>query len=128
MTKKYQKITDSNRINRVRNDRGEKVKKCCASCEYKDVDKDGNRVCRLMQILRNAKDKCPNWEMSQGLRNAGKPYGRVKSKQYLRYVLSMREQESLAIQEGRLQEIDRASLEDIREKYREQYGSIFLIS
>lgn len=128
MTKKYQKITDSNRINRVRNDRGVKVKKCCASCEYKDVDKDGNRVCRLMQILRNAKDKCPNWEMSQGLRNAGKPYGRVKSKQYLRYVLSMREQESLAIQEGRLQEIDRASLEDIREKYREQYGSIFLIS
>lgn len=128
MTKKYQKITDSNRINRVRNDRGVKVKKCCASCEYKDVDKDGNRVCRLMQILRNAKDKCPNWEMSQGLRNAGKPYGRVKSKQYLRYVLSMREQESLAIQEGRFQEIDRASLEDIREKYREQYGSIFLIS
>ena len=128
MTKKYQKITDSNRINRVRNDRGVKVKKCCASCEYKDIDKDGNRVCRLMQILRNAKDKCPNWEMSQGLRNAGKPYGRVKSKQYLRYVLSMREQESLAIQEGRLQEIDRASLEDIREKYREQYGSIFLIS
>ena len=128
MTKKYQKVTDSNRIYRVRNDRGVKVKKCCVSCEYKDVDKDGNRVCRLMQILRNAKDKCPNWEMSQGLRNAGKPYGRVKSKQYLRYVLSMREQESLAIQEGRLQEIDRASLEDIREKYREQYGSIFLIS
>ena len=128
MTKKYQTVTDSNRIYRVRNDRGVKVKKCCASCEYKDVDKDGNRVCRLMQILRNAKDKCPNWEMSQGLRNAGKPYGRVKSKQYLRYVLSMREQESLAIQEGRLQEIDRASLEDIREKYREQYGSIFLIS
>ena len=128
MTKKYQKVTDFNRIYRVRNDRGVKVKKCCASCEYKDVDKDGNRVCRLMQILRNAKDKCPNWEMSQGLRNAGKPYGRVKSKQYLRYVLSMREQESLAIQEGRLQEIDRASLEDIREKYREQYGSIFLIS
>ncbi len=128
MTKKYQKVTDSNRIYRVRNDRGVKVKKCCASCEYKDIDKDGNRVCRLMQILRNAKDKCPNWEMSQGLRNAGKPCGRVKSKQYLRYVLSMREQESLAIQEGRLQEIDRASLEDIREKYREQYGSIFLIS
>jgi hypothetical protein len=128
MTKKYQKVTDSNRIYRVRNDRGVKVKKCCASCEYKDIDKDGNHVCRLMQILRNAKDKCPNWEMSQGLRNAGKPYGRVKSKQYLRYVLSMREQESLAIQEGRLQEIDRASLEDIREKYREQYGSIFLIS
>ena len=128
MTKKYQKVTDYNRIYRVRNDRGVKVKKCCTSCEYKDVDKDGNRVCRLMQILRNAKDKCPNWESSQGLRNAGKPYGRVKSKQYLRYVLSMREQESLAIQEGRLQENDRASLEDIREKYREQYGSIFLIS
>ena len=127
MTKKAIKITDSTRTYSVRNDRGVKVKKCCASCEFKDIDKEGNRVCRLMQILRNAKDKCPNWEMSQGLRNAGKPYGRVKSKQYLKFVLCMREQESLAIQEGRLQEIDRASIEDIREKYREQYGSLYII-
>ena len=65
--------------------------------------------------------------MAPGHRNAGKPYGRVKSKQYLRYVLTTRELESIAIQEGRLQEIDRASIEDIREQYREQHGSEYAI-
>lgn len=127
MTKKAFKINESNRTYSVRNDRGVKVKKCCASCEYRDIDKDGNRVCRLMEIIRNAKDKCPSWEMSHGLRNAGKPYGRVKSKQYLRFVLDTIEMENIAIEEGRLQEIDRASIEDIRERYREQHGSKYLI-
>lgn len=127
MTKKAIKTNGSTRTYSVRNDQRIKVKKCCASCIYRDILANGSRVCNLMQIMREGIDKCPSWEMAPGLRNAGKPYGRVKEKQYLRYVLTTRELESIAIQEGRLQEIDRASIEDIREQYREQHGSEYAI-
>ena len=126
MTKKAIK-NGSTRTYSVRNDQGIKVKKCCASCIYRGILADGSRVCNLMQIMREGKDKCPSWELAPGRRNAGKPEGRVKEKQYLRYVLTTRELESIAIQEGRLQEIDRASIEDIREQYREQHGSEYAI-
>ena len=126
MTRKRIKTGESGRTYSVRNDQKIKVKKCCASCIYKEIQADGSRVCKLMQIMREGKDRCPNWEIIPGMRNAGKPYGRVKSKQYLRFVLSTRELESIAIQEGRLEEADRASIEDIRERYREQHGSEFI--
>ena len=127
MTIKNFKRINPTRTYSVRNDQRVRVKKCCASCMHREIQADGSRVCSLMEIIRGAKDCCPNWEMTLGLRHAGKPYGRVKSKEYLRHVITTREIEDIAIQEGRLQEIDRASLEDIREKFREQHGSEYVI-
>ncbi|MCR5242430.1 MAG: hypothetical protein K6D61_06120 [Prevotella sp.] len=63
---------------RVMNDYHIKVKKCCASCQFKEIDEEGNRICSRMQLMRGQHDKCPLWVMSEGLMNAGMSGGRVK--------------------------------------------------
>lgn len=60
------------RITSVRNEHGIKVRKMCASCQFKEIDKEGNRICTKMQLIMGQQDKCKLWEMSDGLRNAGK--------------------------------------------------------
>ena len=35
----------------VRNAYGVKVKRCCASCQHKCIDKEGARVCAQMMII-----------------------------------------------------------------------------
>ena len=60
------------RITSVRNAHGVKVKRCCASCEHKCIEKDGTRVCAQMMIKVEQRFKCKQWLMSDGLKNAGK--------------------------------------------------------
>ena len=60
------------RITSVRNAHGVKVKRCCASCEHKCIEKDGTRVCAQMMIKVPQDFVCPKWQMSEGLRNAGR--------------------------------------------------------
>lgn len=103
------------------------VKKCCASCEHRDILQDGTRVCKLMQIIRGQKDMCRQWEMSEGLKYAGRGFGRVRSKEYLDFVIAVRIEETYDIEDGLMLEEDRASLEDIRKRYNELHGSIYLI-
>ena len=38
------------KITSVRNAYGVKVKRCCASCQHKCIEKDGTRVCAQMMI------------------------------------------------------------------------------
>ena len=54
------------------------VKKWCASCEYKEVENDGTRVCSKMQLKVSLAFVCPRWQMSDGLQNAGMSGGVVK--------------------------------------------------
>ena len=49
-----------------------RVKKWCASCEHRDVDEEGFRVCRKMQLKVQQKFICSCWQLSSGLQNAGK--------------------------------------------------------
>ena len=65
------------RITSVRNAHGVKVKRCCASCEHKCIDKGGARVCAQMMLKVEQKFKCKQWEMSDGLKNAGLQTGGV---------------------------------------------------
>ena len=65
------------RIVSVRNARRLKVKRCCASCQHKDIDLDGNRICKLMQLIVEQKFRCKDWQMSDGIRNAGLQRGGV---------------------------------------------------
>lgn len=66
------------RITSVRNAHGVKVKRCCASCQHKCIDSEGTRVCAQMMIKVEQKFKCKQWQMSDGLKNAGKGGGVVR--------------------------------------------------
>ena len=68
------------RITSVRNAHGVKVKRCCASCQHKCIETDGTRVCAQMMIKVEQKFKCKQWQMSDGMKNAGKEGGVVRLK------------------------------------------------
>ena len=48
-----------------------RVKKWCASCKHKEVENDGTRVCAKMQLKVPQDLVCRQWQMSDGLKNAG---------------------------------------------------------
>ncbi len=54
-----------------RNGHGIRVKRWCASCQHKEVENDGTRVCQKMQLMVARDFVCRQWLMSDGLRNAG---------------------------------------------------------
>ena len=66
------------RITSVRNAHGVKVKRCCASCQHKCIESDGTSVCAQMMIKVEQKFKCKQWQMSDGMKNAGKGGGVVR--------------------------------------------------
>ena len=66
------------KITSVRNAYGVKVKRCCASCQHKCIEKDGTRVCAQMMIKVEQKFKCKQWQMSDGVKNAGRGGGVVR--------------------------------------------------
>ena len=53
------------------------VKKMCASCTYKDIMNDGERVCKNMQLKVRQQFCCCHWQMSDGLKKAGLQNGGV---------------------------------------------------
>ena len=57
-----------------------RVKKICASCQHKDVENDGTRVCTKMQLKVPQQLVCPQWQMAEGLKNAGLSGGVVRLK------------------------------------------------
>ena len=54
------------------------VGKCCGSCRNKEVDNDGNRICQKMQLKVSQNFLCRQWQMSDGLKNAGMSGGVIK--------------------------------------------------
>ena len=66
------------RIVSVRNEFDVKVKRCCASCQHKCVEKDGTRVCSLTMMKVQQRFRCKKWQMSDGMKNAGKGGGVVR--------------------------------------------------
>ena len=62
----------------VMNEYHVKVKKCCASCLYKSIDCEGNRICKKDRRHRvPATYRCQLWEMNNAC-YAGKSWGTVK--------------------------------------------------
>ena len=53
------------------------VKKMCASCQFKDVENDGERTCKKMELKVRQQFLCCHWQMSDGLKNAGLQNGGV---------------------------------------------------
>ena len=54
-----------------------RVNKICASCKQKECMGDGTRVCQKMGLIVEQKYKCRQWEMADGLKNAGLQNGGV---------------------------------------------------
>ena len=50
----------------------------CASCQHKEILNDGTRICQLMNIKVTQSNVCPQWQMSDGLKNAGMSGGVIK--------------------------------------------------
>ena len=101
------------------------VKKCCASCTHKDLMRlVTSRWCSKHEKNVKACDYCIKWRMSRQLRMAGFARGKVKCIEYLKYLADVREEESLAQQNGLT--IEPKSIEQIREEFTKEYGSIYI--
>ena len=72
------KRSTSGRLYSCKNAYSVKVKRCCASCQHKCIEKDGTRVCAQMMIKVDGRFKCKQWQMNDGLKNAGKGGGVVR--------------------------------------------------
>lgn len=102
------------------------VKKCCMSCVYKDLTRcSGKRFC-LKQVMDVKKDfYCQRWRMCHNQRMAGFARGKVKCREYLMYVLAVREDEAQTIERG--EEIEIRTIPQLRAAFRENHGEIYEI-
>ena len=94
-----------------RNKNGIKVKRCCASCKYKEILGNGERICT---VGCESHETCRHWRMRDELRNAGNPFGTIKTKEYLHYVLDIRYREKVENFSHRTEQRD---IEEIRKEY-----------
>lgn len=109
----------------TRNQHGIEVKKCCASCKHKDLTRLVlARYCSQHHEKVKPRECCEQWEMSEQMEAAGSGGGKVKKKAYLKYVLDVREDESLADQLGI--KFPHKSIGQIRRDYEEKNGSIYV--
>ncbi len=102
------------------------VKKCCASCAFKGFTNDlTKRRCKLHHADVKPQDVCRKWQMNKQMELAGTPGdGQVKRQEYLMYVLEVREAEIKAEEQG--QQVEVKTIEEIREVFEQEHGSIFL--
>ena len=54
-----------------------KVNKMCASCQHKEVLRDGSRICQKVGLKVEQTFVCRHWEMNDGLKNVGLQTGGV---------------------------------------------------
>ena len=103
------------------------AKRQCGSCLHKTVENDGTRVCQLMMLKVRCNFCCPRWQMDGGCEKAGLGLGHVKKKAYLLFVVAVRAEESEAIQKGIITEQGRRPIEQLREEFEREHGSIYAI-
>ena len=110
---------------KYRNSHGIEVKKCCASCRFKDLTRLMTaRFCTEHQKRVKPRECCYEWALSDQLEVAGSAGGKVKRKAYLKFVLEVREMENLADQRGL--HIVHKTIEQIRQEFEKNNGSIFV--
>ena len=110
----------------VRNEHGINIKVCCASCKQRKITSDRGRVCGLSGNKVKAGNCCDQWEMNRRLQNAGMSGGQVKSWRYLSYYRERWTEQREALTSGRITAAAMLSAENIREKYEQEQGSIYI--
>ena len=68
---------------------------------------------------------CPKWRMSHTQRMAGFARGSVKCREYLMFVLAVREDEAEALERG--EEIEVKTLDELRAEFLKNHGEIYEI-
>lgn len=108
-----------------RNCQGILINRCCASCKFKDLTRlISSRFCLQHHKSVKPKGHCKEWAMSEQLEAAGSGRGKVKYRAYLRYLLEVRGDESLADQLGI--RTPHKTIGEIRQEFESKHGSIFL--
>jgi hypothetical protein len=121
---------------KVTNTFGIEVNKCCASCAHKDL----TRAVTLRRCMKHCKDVGPGdvcgcWAMSRQFEMAGRSQGRVKRREYLMYLVAVREEERLRVSDGTsgmslveqlVHKITAKSIAQIRSEFEALHGSIYL--
>ena len=104
------------------NKHGVRVTICCSSCCYKYKEETIRKcVCKQKNRDCNGRD-CENWRMTRRLSGAHLSEGRIKKKEYLMFLLKIRETEK---DKGGLNPKTK-SVEEIRSEYEIKYGSIYM--
>jgi len=102
------------------------VKKCCMSCTFRDLTRCvGKRFCLKQEIDVKKDFYCPKWRMSHTQRMAGFARGSVKCREYLMFVLAVREDEAEALERG--EEIEIKTIEALRAEFLEHHGEFYEI-
>lgn len=105
----------------IRNAFGIQVKRCCASCAYKSLNRTvSHRVCTKQNKRVRACEVCPQWKMSKLLQTFCMSEGEIKRREYQLYLLKIREREA----ESNV-EVEQ-SVEEIRREFESQFGSIYI--
>ena len=109
----------------MRNEHGIEIRECCASCKYKDLTRlMSSRFCLQHHKKVKPRGHCKEWVMSEQMEAAGSGGGKIKRKAYLKYVLQVREDESLADQLK--VQFPHKSIEQIRRDFEAKNGSIYV--
>ena len=109
----------------MRNKFGVKIRKCCASCDARVITSKGTcRFCTLDSKDVEARDKCSNWQLRDGLEEAGSAQGGVKRKAYFNYLQEVRDGEATARSLGL--RIAAKSLEEVRAEFEKEHESVFV--
>ena len=104
---------------------GVKIIKWCASCDAKVITTTGTcRMCSLDHKEVKPYDGCNNWQLSEGLEEAGSAKGGVKRKAYFNYLQEVRDREATARNLGL--RITAKTLEEVRAEFEIDNNSIFI--
>lgn len=112
------------------NKNGVKIKKCCASCEHKDFDKGGNRLCMRGNghVLKD--EVCPLWHISEKMDGIKKSVeeGKVKRPEWLQYLLYQVDcAAKIAEAAGkRFQGISEEKKEAMKRSWESKHGDVYL--
>ena len=84
-----------NKAKFTRNAFGIQVKKCCASCAHKQLNRTvSQRVCAKHNKEVRACEVCECWKMSDMLKSFCMSEGQIKRREYQLYLLKIREREA----------------------------------
>ena len=102
-----------------------RVRKCCASCAYKDLTRAlSARYCTEHHKNVKPDDCCMMWQISEQLKKAGNALGKVKRYDYLMFALDIRHGEAEKEELG--ETFEPRSIADIRKEFEQEHGSIYL--
>ena len=96
---------------------GIEFKKCCCTCKHRCPEADSKSTCLELGIEVASTDLCRGWKMAPSYEQVGMNKGKVKSREYLMWVLEQRVQETRDIEAGLMDEEDRRSVEELRKEF-----------